>query len=88
METSPAMIKAARSLLGWNAEDLADAAGLGVATVRRYEIGGTARQSSVDAMVKALEAAGLEFIAAGGKSLQGGAGVRASSELPRKQRPD
>lgn len=76
METSPAMIKAARSLLGWTAEELAHAAGLGVATVRRFELGTPARQSSVDAMVKALEAAGLEFIAVGGSSIGGGAGVR------------
>jgi transcriptional regulator with XRE-family HTH domain len=47
------------------AEGLAEASGVGVATIRRYELmsgvpAGNAR--SVDALQKALEAAGIEFI--------------------------
>lgn len=47
------------------AEELAFASGVGVATIRRYELmsgipAGNAR--SVEAIQKALEAAGIEFI--------------------------
>jgi hypothetical protein len=34
------------------------------------------RQSSTDAMLLAFKGAGLEFIAAGHRSLEGGAGIR------------
>ena len=34
---SSRQIKAARSLLGWKGQDLADKSGVGVATLRRYE---------------------------------------------------
>ena len=34
---SSRQIKAARALLGWNGQDLADKSGAGVATLRRYE---------------------------------------------------
>lgn len=45
-------------------------------TVRRFEAGSTVRRPSVEAMLEALEGAGVEFIAAGGKSLDGGPGLR------------
>lgn len=70
------LCRAGRGMLNWTAEDLAAAAGLGLSTVWRYEGGASVRQSSVDAMRKALEDAGLEFIRIGGKSTKGGAGVR------------
>ena len=34
---SSGQIKAARALLGWKGQDLADKSGVGVATLRRYE---------------------------------------------------
>ena len=34
---SSKQIKAARALLGWKGQDLADKSGVGVATLRRYE---------------------------------------------------
>jgi len=34
---SSRQIKAARALLGWKGQDLADQSGVGVATLRRYE---------------------------------------------------
>ncbi len=70
------MSRAARALLRWNAEDLAAAAGLNLSTVKRFEPGGIVRASSVEALLLALQGAGLEFIAAGGKSLDGGPGLR------------
>ncbi len=68
-------MRAGRALLRWSAEDLARAARLGVATVRRAEatdgpLGIT--DANCDAIVRALESAGVEFIAENG----GGAGVR------------
>lgn len=68
--------RAARALIGWTADDLARGAKVGIATVKRFELGGDARQSSVEAMQGALESAGVIFIAAGGASLDGGPGVR------------
>lgn len=67
-------IRAARALLGWKQQELADNAGLSFATIQRMETLGTGR-SSVDnlaAVQAALEAAGVEFIPENG----GGAGVR------------
>jgi transcriptional regulator with XRE-family HTH domain len=68
-------IRAARALIGWSAQDLANASSVGVATIRRAELkdsetGMTAPNSA--AIRTALEAAGVEFIPENG----GGAGVR------------
>lgn len=58
-------IRAARQMIRITAEELALASGVGVATIRRYELmsgvpAGNAR--SVEAIQKALEAAGIEFV--------------------------
>lgn len=58
-------IRAARQLVKVTAEDLAAASGVGVATIRRYELmsgvpSGNAR--SIEAIQRALEAYGVEFI--------------------------
>ena len=71
--------RGARALLGWSAQDLADKAGIGVATVRRYEGGSLIASGSLEVMAAALTAAGVVFIAGGDKSLAGGAGVRLAS---------
>ncbi len=68
-------IRAARAVLRWRAEDLANASAVSVATIRRAElqIGQTAMTTANDlAIRKALEAAGVEFIDENG----GGPGVR------------
>ena len=70
-----AQIRAARALLRWRAEDLAENSAVGVATVRRAELseGETSMTAANDAAVRrAREAAGVEFIDQNG----GGAGVR------------
>ncbi|MBA3669282.1 MAG: hypothetical protein H0W71_04360 [Sphingomonas sp.] len=76
MLLTPEMCHAARALLKWKLHQLASEAGLGIATVRRFEAGGTVRLASVEAMFQALQGAGLEFIPAGEKSLEGGPGLR------------
>ncbi len=58
-------VRAARALLRWSAQELADAAGVGVATIRRMEVidgvpSGQIR--SLLAIQTALESAGVEFI--------------------------
>jgi transcriptional regulator with XRE-family HTH domain len=70
-----AQIRAARSLIRWRAEDLARESSIGVATIRRAELaeGPTSLTVANDqAIRRALEAAGVEFINENG----GGAGVR------------
>lgn len=66
-------------MLNWSAQRLADEAGIGVATVRRYEAGATVTDASVIAMAAALCRAGIELIANGSQSRRGGAGVRFKS---------
>ena len=73
-----AQLRAARALLGWRAQDVADRAGVHVMTIRRSEgyvgDGGTAilNRESAEKIVAALTKAGVVFIPARG----GGAGVR------------
>ncbi|MFK4582886.1 helix-turn-helix domain-containing protein [Bradyrhizobium ottawaense] len=75
LKVSIRQIKAARALLGWSQDDLATQSGVSVPTVKRLEaadgdVGG--RAETGDALVAALEKAGVEFIPENG----GGAGVR------------
>ena len=69
-------LRAARVLLRWTAQELADASNVGVATIRRIEVmdgipvGRHAR--TLAAIQAALEAAGIEFIG----SPDNGPGVR------------
>ena len=70
-----AQIRAARALIRWSAQQLADATAIGVTTIRRAEL--TESQTKLTrandhAIRRALEAAGVEFIDAEG----GGPGVR------------
>ena len=58
-------IRAGRALLGWSQLQLAQAASLGVATVRRLEAAGNEIRGSAETVwkiQKALETAGVEFI--------------------------
>jgi hypothetical protein len=80
-----AQIRAARALLRWSAEDLAQASALGIATIRRAEL--TDQQTSLTtandlAIRRALESAGVLFISENG----GGAGVRLRSPEARGHR--
>ena len=62
----------ARAALNWSTADLAKAADVGVNTVNRFEQGQDARISSMQAMRRALETAGVIFVAENGE----GPGVR------------
>ena len=61
---SSSQIKAARALLGWSGTDLADKSGVGITTLRRYELqeGIPSANTSVLMLIKvALEDAGIQF---------------------------
>lgn len=68
--------RAARALLDWSAQTLAERAGVGVATVRRYEAGSAIAPASLDTIEQAFTTAGVAFISAGEVSPGGGDGVR------------
>lgn len=75
MKITSGQLRAARAFLRWTAQDVADAARLGVATIRRAELQDgplSVTEANAEAIRRALEAAGLEFIPENG----GGPGVR------------
>ncbi|WP_407166603.1 helix-turn-helix domain-containing protein [Bradyrhizobium sp. ORS 111] len=67
-------LRAARALTGLSQSEVAEAAGVSVPTLKRAEAGGPIKvaNETIDAIVRALERAGVEFIPENG----GGAGVR------------
>jgi transcriptional regulator with XRE-family HTH domain len=65
-------LKMARAAVGWGVRELAKKAGVTANTVTRIENGADAKQSTMDRLQHALEAAGMEFIQENG----GGPGVR------------
>jgi transcriptional regulator with XRE-family HTH domain len=62
----------ARTALGWNVSQLGRAAEVSYHTIERFEREGSARPSSVEAIQRALERAGVIFIDA----KDGGPGAR------------
>lgn len=74
-----AQLKAARALLGVDQRQLAEASGLSLPTIQRMEASNGTIRGNVDSLVKlidALDALGVEVIAAGVVSQGGGRGVR------------
>jgi transcriptional regulator with XRE-family HTH domain len=73
-----AQSRAARGLLGWSQQTLADRARVGVMTVHQMEKDGAhPRRSTLDVVRRAFEEAGVEFIDENG----GGPGVRLRKPL-------
>ncbi|WP_281170436.1 helix-turn-helix domain-containing protein [Kaistia granuli] len=73
MTLNPAQCRAARGLADWSQAQLATASNVGLSTVRNFEAGRSVPvANNLAAIVRALEAAGIEFIPENG----GGAGVR------------
>ena len=78
-----AQIRAARALIRWRAEDLAEKSSVGVATIRRAELSEneTSLTAVNDAAIRrTLEEAGIEFIDENG----GGPGVRLRKRQQKK----
>ncbi len=76
---TPAQMRAARALLGWDQRRLAEAAQLSLPTVRRMEGSTGTVRGNVDSLVKvvdALDRAGVALINEGEISSTGGRGVR------------
>ena len=76
---SAPQLRAARALLGVDQKQLADLAGLSVPTIQRMEASEGVIRGNVDSLMKliaALDAAGIELIAEGAISRDGGRGVR------------
>jgi transcriptional regulator with XRE-family HTH domain len=70
---TPAQCRAARALVNWSQQQLAEAATVGNATIRNFESGNSAPQhSTLDVLRRALEAAGVIFVEENGD----GPGVR------------
>ncbi|WP_459677880.1 helix-turn-helix domain-containing protein [Acidisoma sp. 7E03] len=70
---SPSQCRAARGLIDWTQKQLAEAASVGLSTVKAFEGGtSTPMANNLKAMQSALEGAGVQFIPENG----GGAGVR------------
>ena len=70
---TPAQCRAARGLLDWSQQDLAERAAVGIVTVRQLEADAhQPRRATLDVIKRAFETAGVEFIDENG----GGPGVR------------
>lgn len=75
MSITSEQVRAARALLRWEQRDLAEASGVSLPSVKRLETQPgllAAQERTIAELRKAIEKAGIEFIAENG----GGAGVR------------
>ena len=80
---SSELIRAARALVRWEQRDLAEASSVSLPTIKRLKSKPefmAAHMSTVAALRKALEAAGIEFIEENG----GGPGVRLRKRQQKK----
>jgi transcriptional regulator with XRE-family HTH domain len=78
-------LRASRALLGIDQRKLAEAAGLSLPTIQRMEGSEGVIRGNVDSLMKltaALDALGIELIAANSASHSGGRGVRLKSPTP------
>ena len=79
---SSSQCRAARGLLDWSQQQLADAANVGIVTVRHFEAGKVdPRPATLVVIEQALTAAGVEFIDEDG----GGPGVRLRKHKRRRK---
>ena len=58
---TPTQLRMARAGVGWGVRELAAKAGVTANTVTRIENGADAKQSTMEKLQRALEAAGIEF---------------------------
>ena len=79
---TPAQCRAARGLLDWTQQQLADEARVGVVTVRQLEAGNTVpRRSTLEVIQRAFERAGVDLINENGRS-----GVQSQEALAGKNK--
>lgn len=73
---TPTQCRAARALISWTQQQLADAAKVGVATLQNFETGtSTPRHATIEVLQRALGEAGVVFLDEG-EMVEGGVGVR------------
>jgi len=81
---TPAQLRAARALVGWSRDELAEKSGVAAETVKRFEFRGSdPKLGTVNKWRRALEAAGVEFIEENDAS---GSGVRWKKGWPKAKR--
>jgi predicted transcriptional regulator len=74
---TPQQLRAARAIVGWSREALAEKSGVPAITTKQFENGDTdPRLSTLHKWRRALEAAGVMFIEPDARSDEGGPGVR------------
>lgn len=79
---TPAQLRAARALVGWSRATLAAKSGTSAPTIQGFEaLGSDPKLSTLNKWVRALERAGVEFLADDGEV---GPGVRLPSSKKRK----
>jgi transcriptional regulator with XRE-family HTH domain len=79
---TPSQCRAARGLLEWSQQELAERAQVGIVTVHQLEAGTSEpRRATVQAIRRAFEIAGVEFIDENG----GGPGVRLKKRQQKKK---
>jgi transcriptional regulator with XRE-family HTH domain len=60
---SPAQLRAARAIVGWSREELADESGMSPQAIREFELGSSdPKMGTVQKWKRALEAAGVAFL--------------------------
>jgi transcriptional regulator with XRE-family HTH domain len=85
-----AQMRAARAMLRIDQRTLAELSGLSLPTIQRMEASDGVVRGNVDSLMKlvgALQAAGIELIAEGAVSTEGGRGVRLTKPVPAPRRP-
>lgn len=61
-DLTPEANRAARAILKWSVRDLAEKAGIAFTTVNRFELSGTATETTKGKMLAAYEAEGVEIL--------------------------
>ena len=78
-------LRAARALVKWSRDDLAEQSGVAAVTIKGFELlGADSKISTLNKLRRALEAAGVEFIDDQAKSYEGGPGVRFKPQTGRR----
>lgn len=85
--TTDTLVRAARELLRWDQKLLAKRSGVSIATIRRFETGIDVSAESVDAIVKALQKAGVAFLGPDRPAAPIAEGVALTSVAKPRRRP-